>query len=499
VFLLLGVYFRSVFDGVQIIKSTMASMRNSTMRQKSNKTASQVISSALQAQMAQATPTPVLKRQLLPQEDELVPAFEWHYEKLKALPRRTRRALQRYWKRSLGGVALLLTVGQAPALASTINVGGPCTLVRAINSANNDTAAGGCARGRGPDTIVLPVDGTNTLSAVNNTNYGRTGLPVIRGAITIAGNNSTIRRRSDAPPFRLFAVARTGNLSLQRTTLSGGIAFGGYPNNQGSAIFNLGNITLIGSTISGNSADDDAASLENYEGTLAIRKSTISGNNGYGVSSFLGTVDLTNSTVSGNSSFGVVATFGQLTVMNSTISGNAKGVSGANTSIELTESTITGNSSDGVEALYATDVTLNRSLVSGNAASETVEPRDNNVTIRQTREVFRDASSYIHADNYNLFGQNSDANVGGFSPGVTDIVPEQAIGFMIKTTLANNGGPTLTHELLPGCPAIDAVTNGTCPPPGHDQRGIVRPQDGNGDGGPACDIGSFERRPAVLQ
>ncbi len=43
-----------------------------------------------------------------------------------------------------------------------------------------------------------------------------------------------------------------------------------------------------------------------------------------------------------------------------------------------------------------------------------------------------------------------------------------------------------------GSPAVDAVTNGTCPPPAKDQRGVMRPQDGNGDGGPARDVGSYE-------
>jgi hypothetical protein len=46
--------------------------------------------------------------------------------------------------------------------------------------------------------------------------------------------------------------------------------------------------------------------------------------------------------------------------------------------------------------------------------------------------------------------------------------------------------------LVAGSPAIDAVNDGTCPPPAKDQRGIRRPQDGNGDGGPTCDIGSYE-------
>jgi hypothetical protein len=93
------------------------------------------------------------------------------------------------------GLALLIALGQAPALAATIIVTGGCTLIRAIVAANNDTtASGNCTKGRGADKIVLPRNSTQTLTAVNNTNYGTTGLPTIRSNITIAGNNSIIRR-----------------------------------------------------------------------------------------------------------------------------------------------------------------------------------------------------------------------------------------------------------------------------------------------------------------
>jgi hypothetical protein len=50
--------------------------------------------------------------------------------------------------------------------------------------------------------------------------------------------------------------------------------------------------------------------------------------------------------------------------------------------------------------------------------------------------------------------------------------------------LADNGGPTQTHALLPGSPAIDAALLANCPP--TDQRGVIRPQ------GTGCDIGAFE-------
>ena len=50
--------------------------------------------------------------------------------------------------------------------------------------------------------------------------------------------------------------------------------------------------------------------------------------------------------------------------------------------------------------------------------------------------------------------------------------------------LQDNTGPTFTHELLGGSPAVDAGTNIGCP--ATDQRGIARPI------GASCDIGAYE-------
>ncbi len=57
--------------------------------------------------------------------------------------------------------------------------------------------------------------------------------------------------------------------------------------------------------------------------------------------------------------------------------------------------------------------------------------------------------------------------------------------------LADNGGPTMTHGILEGSPAIDSADNpAECN--GTDQRGTARPQDGDGNGFSICDMGAVE-------
>jgi Ca2+-binding RTX toxin-like protein len=116
-------------------------------------------------------------------------------------------------------------------------------------------------------------------------------------------------------------------------------------------------------------------------------------------------------------------------------------------------------------------LTLQRSIVSGNTA-------------RTGREVFVHSGVVVDANDFNLFGQSGDAGVAGFTPGATDIVPNHPIGAILRP-LADNGGPTRTHALAIGSPALNASPDDeNCF--AVDQRGNPRPR------GPACDIGSFE-------
>jgi hypothetical protein len=86
----------------------------------------------------------------------------------------------------------------------------------------------------------------------------------------------------------------------------------------------------------------------------------------------------------------------------------------------------------------------------------------------------------------------------GFSPDLAgyDIIATSngslptALTSILDTTLKNNGGPTKTHALVIGSPAIDAgfLCNST------DQRGVVRLNRSTG----GCDIGSFELNPLIF-
>jgi hypothetical protein len=111
-----------------------------------------------------AVTTPGRWPDLVRRGDALLSRTSAYYAHLQALPRRVRRALQRRWRVPLATLALWLALGQLPALAATIPVGGACTLVDAIVAANTNTARGGCPAGSGADTIVLPAGSMQTLT-----------------------------------------------------------------------------------------------------------------------------------------------------------------------------------------------------------------------------------------------------------------------------------------------------------------------------------------------
>ena len=499
----------------------------------------QNILAAWDSQVKEADRTPWLADTLTECGGELFSRFAACYAELRALPRSARRALQRRiarsrelaaifpeclqsgggralqhkLARSLAGAALLLALGQGIVEAATINVAtnnpriksdGQCSLIEAIVNANNDAAThADCPAGSGPDIIVLPANAKVTLRAEYVSTYYPNGLPLITSPVTIEGNNAKIVRSAVASPFGLLAVSNTGDLTLQNVTLSGAYDGSGGVSNFG------GTLTIQNSTISGNKVGGNGGGVSNNGSWVHITNSTISNNAlkigpycfyYYGVNCYYlypGRVTIANSTISGNSAQwrggGVANHAGTVTIENSTISGNKGGWAGGvyNTgggffdyygkyipagSLSIANSTISKNSAyDGAGGgvLNYGKLTLNRSLVSGNMAA-----RD--------REIKNTAA--VTADNFNLFGANGKAGVNGFTPGLTDIVPARGVRVgKILDRLKDNGGPTRTHALKPGSPAVDVIpfTDPDCA--GKDQRGVDRPQ------GTGCDIGAFER------
>ncbi len=147
----------------------------------------------------------------------------------------------------------------------------------------------------------------------------------------------------------------------------------------------------------------------------------------------------------------------------------------SNTEVELINSTVARNSATqegGGILVVGFDplVMLTNSLVARNSA-----PTGPDVLV---------GPDAVALARFSLIGDGSGSgitNTNGNQVGSASVPIDPKLG-----PLANNGGPTRTHALLLGSPAIDAASTPDCPT--IDQRGVLRPQ------GAACDIGSYERK-----
>lgn len=160
----------------------------------------------------------------------------------------------------------------------------------------------------------------------------------------------------------------------------------------------------------------------------------------------------------------------------------------------ITNTTISGNVAQGTDAavlndlqgaLFLDNVTLVNN-VGGGLYGLTDNPANGHRThLKNTlianNTVGNNCNGNIVSDGYNL-----DSGTSCGLSGTGDLVnTAPSLG-----GLQDNGGDTLTHALLNGSAAIDAGDDANCP--ATDQRGYVRPQDGNGDGTARCDIGAYE-------
>ena len=153
--------------------------------------------------------------------------------------------------------------------------------------------------------------------------------------------------------------------------------------------------------------------------------------------------------------------------------------------------TVTNNTADsdgdnegsggGIAKVGAGSFSVENSIVAGNSDT----PND-----AGPGDIHPDCSGEVSSRGYILIGDTAGCTITGDTTNdITGIDP-------LLGPLADNGGPTKTHALLAGSPALDKADNAICP--ATDQRGATRPEDGNGDGTAACDVGAFEleARPA---
>jgi hypothetical protein len=256
---------------------------------------------------------------------------------------------------------------------------------------------------------------------------------------------------------------------------------------------------------------------------MEIRNSTVS-NNGASSGTILpgvaagiyngGSLTITNSTVRENSvagGGGGIVNRGPLTITNSTISGNRAlpgGFAGfgsngggithtGDSRLTIINSTISGNSvpDRGGGILTSGPLTITHSTIKENDADESSGDIENSGSLQIANSILKAGSSgatiFGPTGTVTSLGFNlSSDNGGGFltAPG-DQINTNPMLG-----PLLNNGGPTFTHELLTGSPAINSGSPDSTPPPAYDQRGPGYPRVINGQ----IDIGSFEVQPAPI-
>jgi autotransporter family porin len=437
--------------------------------------------------------------------------------------------------------AILPLAPAAQAATFSIACGDIAGLIAAITIANTNSQ---------PDTIELAAGCTYQVSVPDN---GVNAFPQIlldasaANTLTINGNGATIERGAAAGSMRFFEVAGGGDrptLTLSDLTLRNG-SLTGFDEG-GAVLANNAILVLSGVTFTNNTAAEGGA-VNSYFSQVAISGSVFLNNtagSGGALFSFYSLIEIgdssfsansatdpfgrgggaiyalspggsiTGSTFSGNTSAetGGAITFGndgggELEILNSTISGNQAADSGGgirnDIALSLNSATVTANIADsdgdgkgdggGASIDFSGSVGLNSSIIAGNFDT----PGNGGLGA-----LYPDVDSGPGSSGYNLIGSVGAAdfalNTVGDRYGDPSATTTPDPGAFESATpidpllaaLADNGGPTATHALLAGSPAIDNADIQNCPP--TDQRGVARPA------AAGCDIGAYEGAVAPL-
>lgn len=347
----------------------------------------------------------------------------------------------------------------------------------------------------------------------------------INASLQLSGAGSDITFIIGNLESRIFHISNTRTnptVNMDGVTILNGNASAFGTGNGGGILIEPGStLTLAGSAVSLNKGRLEGAGISNG-GSLVIESCTIDGNRitqpvdgvtglGGGIYNFgSGIVKISHSTINNNyatTGGGGIANDGLLEMSNSTVSGNSVFAGGGGIlnrgSARITFSTITENKANVGTRVNTTErtagggirnertVEMGNTIVAGNTdcRADPNFPQFDCLGPPVSSDGFSQAPSTVISKGGNLVGVIDKFNLELTSSDQKGTRAEPLDAQLFS--LAQNGGPTLTHALKPDSPAIDKGTGmGSgdtffdCPE--TDQRGEARPV------GMGCDVGAFE-------